>query len=82
MIIMESTINCVTFGPKFKEKLCLQKTERARVQEVLRLLRIGVPIMTVSEIASGGWQLSEYSSYISRSCNSIELKKCELQEKG
>ena len=42
------------FGPKFKEKLCLQKTERARVQEVLRLLRIGVPIMTVSEIASGG----------------------------
>ena len=54
MIIMESTINCVMCGPKFKEKFCLQKTERARVQEVLRLLRIGVPIMTVSEIASVG----------------------------
>ena len=46
--------HCVRFGLKFKEKFCLQKTERARVQEVLRLLRIGVPIMTVSEIASGG----------------------------
>ena len=44
----------VMFGLKFKEKPFLQKTERARVQEVLRLLRIGVPIMTVSEIASGG----------------------------
>ena len=46
--------HCVMFGLKFKEKFCLQKTERARVQEVLRLLRIGVPIMTVSEIASVG----------------------------
>ena len=54
MIMMELTKICGMFGLKFKEKLCLQKTERARVQEVLRLLRIGVPIMTVSEIASGG----------------------------
>ena len=54
MIMLELKKTYMMFGLKFKEKFCLQKTERARVQEVLRLLRIGVPIMTVSKIVSGG----------------------------